>query len=126
MEELKIRIHDHEKIESSLKQKGAVFTEELQVTDTYLLQPKGEVLKITEDNKGDFLVHLKSSEGRFQILKYEKIYNKQELKQVSTCTEPHGFNGDGLTWCVWSETAMWAAMAVGSFTLTFFEENSYG
>ncbi|NIO44743.1 MAG: hypothetical protein GTN36_04280 [Candidatus Aenigmarchaeota archaeon] len=80
-EELKIRIHDYQKIEENLKRLGARFTEEINVVDTYFKQPAGEVLKITEDDRGNFLVNLKLKEGKFQILKYEKIDDVDGLKK---------------------------------------------
>jgi adenylate cyclase class IV/diadenosine tetraphosphate (Ap4A) HIT family hydrolase len=83
-EELKIRIHDYKKVEENLKKLGAKFTEEISVVDTYFKQPSGEVLKITEDDKGNFLVNLKLKEGKFQILKYEKIDDVNKLKKELT------------------------------------------
>jgi len=80
-EELKVRIHDYKKIEEKLKQLGAKFSEEINVVDTYFNPPKGEVLKITEDDKGDFLVNLKSKDGKFEIVKYEKIDNVEKIKK---------------------------------------------
>lgn len=84
LEELKIRIHNYKKMEEKLKQLGAKFTEEINVVDTYFNSPKGEVLKITEDDKGDFLVNLKSKDGKFEIVKYEKIDNIEKLKKELT------------------------------------------
>ena len=80
-EELKIRIHDYKKIEEHLLNLGAKFLEEINVTDTYFEQPSGEVLKITEDDKGDFLVNLKLKEGKSEIIKYERIDNVNEVKK---------------------------------------------
>jgi adenylate cyclase class IV len=84
LEELKIRIHDYKNIEEKLKRLGAKFTEEMSVVDTYFKQSAGEVLKITEDDKGNFLVNLKLKEGKFQILKYEKIDDVEKLKKELT------------------------------------------
>ena len=81
IEELKVRIHDYKKVEENLKRLGAKFSEEIDVVDTYFNPPKGEVLKITEDDKGDFLVNLKSKDGKFEIVKYEKIDNVEEVKK---------------------------------------------
>jgi adenylate cyclase class IV len=81
VEELKIRIKDYKKIEEHLKKLGAKFTEEINIVDTYFKQPTGEVLKITEDDRGNFLVNLKSENGKFQIVKYEKIDNVEKLKK---------------------------------------------
>jgi len=84
VEELKIRIHNYKKIEKMLKTLGWKFTEEINVVDTYFNPPKSEVLKITEDDKGNFLVNLKSIEGKFQIVKYEKIDDVKKLKKELT------------------------------------------
>jgi len=80
-EELKIRIKDYRKTEDKLLKLGAKFTRELSVIDTYFKQPPGVVLKITKDDRGDFLVNLKSKDGKFKIVKYEKISNADELHQ---------------------------------------------
>ncbi|MBU0460719.1 MAG: CYTH domain-containing protein [Nanoarchaeota archaeon] len=87
-EELKIKIENHKEIEEKLQQLGAKFTEELNVTDTYFNQPSDEVLKITEDERGDFLVNLKSKEGKFEIVKYEKVENIDKIKKE--LTNKHG------------------------------------
>lgn len=83
-EELKIRIQDYRKVEEQLKQLGARFYEELNVVDTYFNQPSGEVMKITEDDSGNYLVNLKSRNGKFEIVKYEKIADIQKLKSELT------------------------------------------
>jgi len=80
--ELKIRINNYKKVEENLIKLGAKFDEELDVVDTYFNQPSGEVLKITEDNKGDFLVKLKLKEGKFVVVKYEPVRNVDKLKKV--------------------------------------------
>ncbi len=80
-EELKIRIQNYKKVEEGLIKLGAKFSEEIDVIDTYFKQPAGEVLKITEDNKGNFLVNLKLKNGKFEIIKYEKIDNIEKLKK---------------------------------------------
>jgi len=82
--ELKIRINNYKKVEKKLIKLGAKFTEELDVVDTYFKQPSGEVLKITEDNKGDFLVKLKLKEGKFVVVKYEPVRNVDKLKKELT------------------------------------------
>ena len=83
-EELKIRIRDYEKVEENLIKLGAKFTEEINVVDTYFKQPKGEVLKITEDDKGNFLVNLKSKNGKFEIIRYDRIDNVGGMKEELT------------------------------------------
>lgn len=37
-------------------------------------------MKITEDETGDFLVNLKTRDGKFEIVKYEKLENVNETK----------------------------------------------
>lgn len=80
-EELKIRIHGYKKVEEKLKRLGAKFSEEINVIDTCFNPPKNEVLKITEDDKGNFLVNLKSKDGKFEIVKYERIDDVDEMKK---------------------------------------------
>lgn len=41
-------------------------------------------MKVTEDDRGDFLVKLKLVEGKFKILKYEEIGNVEEVKKDFT------------------------------------------
>lgn len=81
VEELKIRIQNYKKVESKLIKLGVKFSEEINVIDVYFKQPAGEVLKITEDDKGNFLVNLKSKNGKFQIMKYEKIDDVEKVKE---------------------------------------------
>ena len=84
-EELKIRIENYKEIQKRLLRAGAKFIEEISCKDTYFKQPKGEVLKITEDDKGDFQVHLKEENGKFRIISYDEIgqveLRKKELSQ---------------------------------------------
>lgn len=84
VEELKIRIRDYKKVEKNLIKLGAKFSEEIDVVDTYFKQPTGKVLKITEDNRGNFLVNLKSENGKFKIVKYEPIDNVDRVKSELT------------------------------------------
>ena len=84
VEELKIRIRDYKKVEGNLIKLGAKFSEEIDVVDTYFKQPVGEVLKIAEDNRGNFLVNLKSRDGKFKIVKYEPIDNVTKIKDDLT------------------------------------------
>ena len=83
-EELKIRIRDYNKVEDNLIKLGAKFSGEIDVVDTYFKQPAGEVLKITEDDRGNFLVNLKSRNGKFEIVKYEEIDDVQKVKDDLT------------------------------------------
>lgn len=80
-EELKIRIHDHEEVEERLTRLGARFTKEIDVKDTYFNQSKGEVLKITEDDEGNFLVNLAPENGKFKIRSYDRIPEPEKTKQ---------------------------------------------
>lgn len=79
--ELKVKINNYRKVEAGLLRLGAKFSKELHVLDTYFNQPKGRVLKITEDDTGKFLVNLKSKGGGFEIVKQEKINNVDELRK---------------------------------------------
>ncbi len=79
-EEIKIRISDYKKVEEHLTNLGAKFVEEIDVVDTYFNQPGDDVLKITEDNKGNFLVQLIARNGKFEIVKYDKIKNVEQQK----------------------------------------------
>ncbi|MBI4175989.1 MAG: hypothetical protein HY518_02195 [Candidatus Aenigmarchaeota archaeon] len=81
MEELKIRIRDYRKVEESLKRMGARFTEELHVVNTYFNQPRGKVLKITEDRKGNYLVGLALKDGKFQVVRNERIADAEREKK---------------------------------------------
>jgi len=79
-EELKIRIRNYKKIEKDLVRFGAKFTKEVNAVDTYFKQPAGEVLKVTEDDKGNFLVNLRSKRGKFEIVKYKPINDVNKVK----------------------------------------------
>jgi len=80
-EEVKIKISDYRDFERKLIKNGAVFLDEIKVKDTYFHQPAGRVLKITEDDKGDFLVELKEKNGKFNILKYNRLKNSDNTKK---------------------------------------------
>ena len=79
-QELKVRITNYIKIEEKLIILGCRFLEELNVTDTYFSQPEGKVLKLTEDETGSFLVELQAKDGKFSILKNEKLENAEKTK----------------------------------------------
>jgi len=73
-DELKIRVHDYRRVEAELVQRGARFREERNIVDTYFNQPvPQEVLKIQQDERGHWLVHLKPHDGKFDIVKFDKI-----------------------------------------------------
>lgn len=81
--ELKIKISNFMQIEKILEKLGATFQQETKVVDTYFNQPKGSVLKTTEDNiRGNFLVKLKEKNGKFEVIQFKKIRNIDEAKYV--------------------------------------------
>lgn len=80
MEELKIYIDSPDNIEELLTKKGAKFSHESKITDTYFNQP-AMVLKLTEDEKGAMLTQLEASNGGFKFIKEERIENKEETKK---------------------------------------------
>lgn len=80
-QELKIRIESYEDAREKLERSGANLTKELTVRDTYFKQPGNKVLKITEDNTGDYLVELEPEDGGFQIRRYEEINDAESRKQ---------------------------------------------
>lgn len=82
--ELKIRIEDLKKMRAHLLGLGAKFDKEITVKDTYFNQKEGEVLKVSETNEGDFLVHLKAKAGGFDYLQNDRIDNAGEVKEELT------------------------------------------
>lgn len=84
MEELKIFIDNAQKAEEQIVAKGAVFTQEVFVTDTYFNQPEGFVLKLTEDDRGYFLTQLQAEAGGFKFIKQEKIEDLEITKKQLT------------------------------------------
>jgi adenylate cyclase class IV len=73
-EELKVRVLDWRAAEAQLLANGATFREERKIVDTYFNQPvKHEVLKIQEDGRGHWLVHLTPHEGKFKIVTFDPI-----------------------------------------------------
>jgi adenylate cyclase class IV len=73
-EELKVRVLDWRAAEAELLAHGATFREERKIVDTYFNQAvKHEVLKIQEDGRGHWLVHLVPHEGKFKIEKFDPI-----------------------------------------------------
>ncbi len=79
--ELKVKISDYREVEKLLTSKGGQFTHELNVTDSYFNQPAGRVLKISEDERGTFLVELEADAGGFEIRRYEQIGEGGEVKE---------------------------------------------
>ena len=78
--ELKLRVEDYRKIEHRLDDLGAKFIQELNVVDTYFNQPKGKVLKIEQDERGNFISKLEAHKGRFKILESKKVKNIEKEK----------------------------------------------
>jgi adenylate cyclase class IV len=72
-QELKIRIKNYKLIEQKLFKLGAKFLKEIKATDTYFNQPKSLVLKITQDDEGNFLVKLKREDDKFKIIGSKQI-----------------------------------------------------
>ncbi len=79
--ERKVRIHNVAAVEASLLRRGARFTHELHVTDTYFAQPDDRVLKITEHENGAFLVSLRKEGGTF-IIESEKHISPAEKRAL--------------------------------------------
>ncbi|MBD3252297.1 hypothetical protein GF386_01035 [Candidatus Pacearchaeota archaeon] len=80
-EELKIRLRNVGDFEKNLIKLDGKFLREINAIDTYFKQPKGEVLKITEDDRGDYLVSLKSENGKFKIIKYKPLTEAKKTKK---------------------------------------------
>ena|SRR5947199_5623159 len=89
-QELKICIQDHSKLDKQLKEIGAVFLQETHFIDTYFNAPKGNVLKIVQDENGITLVRFAQNEGKFDVVGREKIANPQ--KTLEQLTTEHGIN----------------------------------
>jgi adenylate cyclase class IV len=79
-EELKIYIDDPDEIEDMLREIGADYLDELQITDTYFDQP-GMVLKLTEDQHGSYLTQLQAQDGGFKFIKKEDIPDPASKKK---------------------------------------------
>lgn len=80
-EEIKIRIDNYKDVEKKLKELGAVFDKKIDVKDTYFDKSEEEVLKVTEDDTGDYLVNLKSKNGKFEIEMYKEIKKPELMKK---------------------------------------------
>lgn len=73
--ELKIGVEDPKKAEEKLLKLGAKFTDEAWSVDTYYNQPQGKVLKLVQAEPGASLVWLELKDGKFVIVKTDKIQN---------------------------------------------------
>ena len=79
-EELKIRVHDWRQAERELLRHGATFREERKIIDTYFHQPvRHQVLKIQQDERGHWLVHLKPRDGKFEIVQFDPVADPATL-----------------------------------------------
>lgn len=83
-QELKIKISNLKQTEEFLRGKGAQFIEELTVKDTYFKQPDGKVLKISEDNRADFIVKIDNEGETFKIVSKNKIEDISQTKRELT------------------------------------------
>ena len=66
--ELKIRITDYKEVEKLLEQAGAKFIKQDTSTYTYFNQPKGKVLKITQNSEGSFKTVIEKDGDQFNIV----------------------------------------------------------
>lgn len=82
MEERKIKVDNLEDTEKKIQEIGARFIQTTESVDTYYKQPKGHVLKIVEDDLGNFLVQMHEKEGKFLITRHEKVEKAKELKNA--------------------------------------------
>ena len=58
---------------------GAQLVEQTSFIDTYFVQPKGKVLKITEKDTGTFVNIFQAVDGRFDVVKEEQVANPDPL-----------------------------------------------
>lgn len=80
-QELKIRIHNHEKLEKQLQEIRATFIKETHFVDTYFNAPKENVLKIGETDEGAFIVRFTEKNGKFDVGKKEKIADLDKTRE---------------------------------------------
>jgi adenylate cyclase class IV len=86
--ELKIRVDDMNALLARLEAMGAKRGDHLHVTTTYFRQPLGEVLKLSQDETGTFLVQLKAANGGFELLSTEVVDDVDTLR--AELTEQYG------------------------------------
>lgn len=84
LEELKMRIQDYKSVEKHLTKLGAKFSHEVYCIDTHFKTPTNQVIKIENDPSGNYFIELKLKNGKFQILKNEKIENIKKIKEELT------------------------------------------
>ena len=79
-DELKVRVHDYQRVEAELVARGGVFREERHIVDTYFHQPVPHaVKKIQHDERGHWLVELTPHHGKFAIVKFDKLDDPDPL-----------------------------------------------
>lgn len=76
-----MRIYNSQALEKRILQNGAKLTDQTSFVDTYFNQPSGNVLKIVEKNKGAFLNTFQAADGRFNVVKDERVNNPGKLKK---------------------------------------------
>lgn len=84
IQEIKARIYNVQEVEQRLLQNGAKIIDETYFIDTYFHQPKGKVLKIVEKDKESFLNIFQAVDGKFEVVKDERIDNLEKLKKELT------------------------------------------
>lgn len=86
--ELKIKIEDTDRMIAQLALRGAVFSHDDVVVDTYTKQPSGHVLKISEKNSDAFVVELQSNGSGFDCVRKDTIDDVVSVKKDLLAT--HG------------------------------------
>lgn len=89
-QELKIRIENSAETEQQIKDLNATFVKESHFTDTYFNSPKGNVLKLIQNEQGAKILRLTANNGKFDIVGREEVTDlAQTLAQLS---KEHGIN----------------------------------
>lgn len=83
-EEIKIYIENYAEVEEKIKEMGAEFLEEKKGKDTYFNPPEGEVIKITEDNTGNYFFRYVSTDGKFNIAEHYSLDDVNSKMQELT------------------------------------------
>ena len=81
-EELKIQLDNWHATERQIIFLGAVFTQVMNVKDTYFHQSNNKILKISETDSGNYIVELQKKNGKFIILKRKAVTDTQEMKRT--------------------------------------------
>lgn len=72
-EELKIRIRDLDRLEERLDELDAEFDKEIDVKDTYFQTSGENVLKVIQDDTGDYLVEYVPTNDGFEVKRREEL-----------------------------------------------------